>query len=308
MPLVEITAKAPSKKSIAPRPIERVLHVLDEKGQPIAKFEVMVHSPSGGGQAWTKSARGLIQLMDQLPPVFDVIVRADGYASVIKRFAGDERDKLAHGEATITIPPGEQAMLRFHLPEGLAWPPNALPDVYFANCEGEARSVRNPDNRKSYETLGNKSALDYNMLNVRHRASGDFSFQLTSDMPPIYVAIHVPGFLQSFEAGPFTAKDVKQGVLTIDVPKPASLKISFDPGASSAEDRPFKTAGFVLGLKIGDSSSFISLARQSDSLELQPLTFIDLPPGKYWIRCATVSNAPAPTARRHRKARSRPFF
>ncbi len=77
--------------------------------------------------------------------------------------------KLSHGKKTL---------LRFRLPEGMQWPEDILPETYFQDCAEEIRVMRDPDNRKNIAKLGNKTALDFNMLNVHSEAPGEFSFQL----------------------------------------------------------------------------------------------------------------------------------
>jgi beta-lactamase regulating signal transducer with metallopeptidase domain/thiol-disulfide isomerase/thioredoxin len=291
MPKVEVVAK-PAAHPAADTHRGPGLRVVDEQGKPLEKVEVMVHSPSGGGYSWTENPGGNVLFPSSIfPPVFDVVVRADGYASVIQRFTGDDREKLLRGDATLTVPRGDMVQLRFRLPEELSWPQDVLPEVFFEPCVHEVQIMRNPANRKSYEASGDKTALDFNMLNVHREMSGEFSFQLAPDTPPFYVGIHAPGFLRCFDAGPFTAKDVKNGVLTVDVPKPASLELSFDPGAGDAAERPFKSTAVHVLMQIPGKSSYIELTNQTDNLDIKPLKFTDLPPANYRVMFRTLPDS-----------------
>src|SRR5207248_8393914 len=123
----------------------------------------------------------------------------------VVRFQAEQLNKLRQGEATITMQRGERVELRFHLPEGLTWPSNILPEAYFADYRERAGIMRQPANRQRGETSS------FNLLNLRPIGSGCFELRLTADTPPFYVAIHAPGFLQHFECGPFRLADAKKG-------------------------------------------------------------------------------------------------
>ena len=278
MPKVEVVAK-PAAHQAADTHRDPGLRVVDEQGKPVEKVEVMVHSPSGGGYSWAKNPGGNVLFPSSIfPPVFDVVVHPDGYASVIKRFTGDDREKLLRGETSLTVPRGDKVQLRFHLPAGLSWPTEAMPQVYFDACQDAVRDERE-----------DKTALDYNMLNVHPEQVGEFSFQLAPETPPFYVGIHVPGFLQCFDAGPFSLNDVKDGVLTVDVPKPASLELSFDPGMEKPAARPFKTTAVEVMMRIpGNSRYTSSLNLLTNNLDSGPIKFTDLPPANYLVKLRTL--------------------
>jgi len=228
---------------------DRILRVVDQKGAPVAKFDVEIYGGDNSRWAyWRAGKAGSLAVSDMMlsspnehvpsePPkvskqVFIVLVRADGYASTIAQFDGQERERLLRGEAKIVMWRGERVELRFRLPEGLVWPHDLLPDTYFDDLKDGVRTILSPGNRKGREPL------DENMLGVRSNDHGAFELRLAPDKP-FYVTIYSPGFLQHFEAGPFTLADAKEGVLEIELPRPASLDVRVDVANENVDVAPF---------------------------------------------------------------------
>jgi thiol-disulfide isomerase/thioredoxin len=210
----------------------------------------------------------------------DVVVRADGYASALFRLEGEQFNKLRRGEAVITLRRGKKVELRFRLPEGMSWPKGVLPEVYFDALEESVRIMRQPANRKG------GSVPDFNLLNVREIGAGRFEARLSEETPPFHVAIHAPGFLQHFEAGPFTLADAREGVLPIDVPRPGGLDIRFDPKADRADKVPFQgVAVQVLRQISGDT--YLTVATDIAPSIRHRLELSDLSPGSYAVSVRT---------------------
>ncbi len=112
--------------------------------------------------------------------------------------------------------------------------------------------------------------------------------QLALDTPPFTVGVHVPGFLQAFDAGPFTAMDVKGGTITIELPKPATLQLAFDPGKGEAAARPFKSTIVQVMQQIPHTSQAVTLTDSNVNLDSKPLTLSDISPGEYSFFFHTV--------------------
>ncbi len=162
----------------------------------------------------------------------------------------------------------------------MTWPKDALPETYFNDLEEQVRIMRQPANRRPGRVL------DFNILNVRAVGAGRFELRLASETPPFHVAVHVPGFLRYFEAGPFTLADVKEGVLEIAVPRPASLDIRFDPGQDKADKLPFKGAWLqVLRQLQGDS--YLEVATEDAPAAGHKFKLTDLSPGNYLVSVRT---------------------
>jgi hypothetical protein len=295
MPKVEVVEKAGADKQRTPNTDYRA-RVVDDGGGPVATAQATIY----GAWNWKDSAAGVIGIGNPGDPRFfgdenalTVLVRADGYAPAIARFKSEQRSQLQRGEATITMQRGQKVELQFHLPEGLDWPKGVLPEVCFSDCEEKVRIMRQPENRRQREAI-----VDFNIFNVRPIGEGRFEFQLAQETPPFHVAIHTPGFLQFFESGPFALADVKDGILTIDVPRPASLDIRFDPTTSKPDDLPFKgvSMGVMRQLR-GDE--YLSVARDSAASIRHELRLADLAPAPISLALAhnpgrKASNCPTP--------------
>src|SRR5262249_52825363 len=116
--------------------------------------------------------------------------------------------------------------------------------------------------------------------------AGRFEVRLAPDTPPFYLAVHAPGFLQHFEAGPFTLADVQQGALEIDVPRPAALDVRFDPAADHAADLPFQGVSFYVLRQI-QANSYLEVATDAAASVRHELKLTDLAPGTYLVGVGT---------------------
>jgi RNA polymerase sigma factor (sigma-70 family) len=288
MPKLEVIAKPATSPPISDKDYRA--RVVDEAGKPLPRFQAMLDTASNGYIRWREGRNGLIGLGHVGDPrfgldgeVIDLLVRADGHAPGLARFAGKDREKLRQGKATIALKRGEKVELRFRLPDGLTWPKNTMPEAYFTDFEERVRPMRQPTNRRRGE-------VDFNMLNLRPAGAGRFECRLAEDTPPFHVAIHVPGFLQCFEAGPFTLASFKQGVLEIDVPRPATLDIRFDPGTARADALPFKGVALVVYRQI-QGNSYLDVATVFAAGHKHALELTDLAPGSYLVSVRTQPKA-----------------
>jgi thiol-disulfide isomerase/thioredoxin len=100
------------------------------------------------------------------------------------------------------------------------------------------------------------------------------------------VGIHAPGFLQYFDAGPFTLADVKQGVLAIDVPRPASLDLRFDPTSRSADALPFQAVAFTVMRQL-EGDAYLDVATDVAAAVQHKRKLTDLAPGHYLVSVGT---------------------
>ena len=259
------------------------LRVVDEDGKPLSKLEAMVHTADAGYGRWVEGHDGMVFLggaWQYRGAALQVLVRADGYAPTVARFAGQQRDELSNGEAAITLRRGQKVQLRFNLPKDMTWPKGTLPEAYFDDLQERVRMMRQPSNRR-----GNVVS-DFNMLNLREVGEGRFEFWLAADTPRFHVAVHAPGFLQYFETGPFTLADVKNGKLEIDVPRPATLDVSFEPGEHPGTDIPFKSASVDVNWQL-QGNSFLNVTSAANPSLTPRLKVTDLAPGHYFVSVRT---------------------
>ena len=302
MPTVEVVAK-PRRERNGPKVPGRggrpaapdakagtSLRVVDEQGNPIPKFEIKVWTAVRGSSIWLIGSDGQIAQnqpmwgFDEVEAI-DVTVRAAGYASTIKHFAGPERDKLLRGEATVVMRHGEEVQVRFRLPPGVKWPDGLKPDLYFDDLKNDVRIMWQPSNRLAYRETG---LPDFDMLNVASEEPGTATVRLASDTAPFRVAIYSPGFLQLFECGPFTMADVKAGILEIGVENPAALDVHFDVGGADVGKLPFDSARISVMWKIPETSnSYLVVASPEGTEPQQELRIADLPAGDYMVSVRT---------------------
>jgi thiol-disulfide isomerase/thioredoxin len=217
--------------------------------------------------------------------VIDLLVRADGYASTIERFAGDKLAALSDPNTKVTLKRGRPVELRLETTDGVKLPDDLKPEVYFADIEWRTSIMRQPANRDRYAK--GAAELDFNML-VKPKGTGKFELQLADDTRPFFVAIHHDGFLRFFEAGPFTMADVKDRVLTVKVPRPARLDLKFDVSAAKDDALPKGIRFDVLMKRAGNSGGYLQIAQEKrESVKDASLSITDLTPGEYHYMAVT---------------------
>jgi thiol-disulfide isomerase/thioredoxin len=260
-----------------------VVRVIDEQGHPVPAFEMKL-GPSGHPEGnWVVGASGQIQWPGYLTPedgAIEAVVRADGFASTLSHFAGADRKKLLAGNAIITMHKGEKVELQFRLPQGLDWPAKLTPEVYFADQQSGVRIMWQPANRRNMKK--GPSALDFNFLNAKRTDAGGFALQLAAGGEAFYVGVHSPGFLQFFERGPFTLADASNGVVLVDVPKPAVLEVNFEPGSETA-GLPFDLTTLLVLQKDAYASSYEEVMSRQGDTRRQTLRLADLAPAEYQV-------------------------
>ena len=205
---------------------------------------------------------------------------------MVQRFKGEQIAKLIAQQNTIVLRRGQSIELRSQLPVGAAWPESFRPEVYFDKIQHRLQMMRQPSNRKLY--AADAPELDFGML-VELVKPGVFTIRLAEDTPPFFVGIHSPGFLQFFDAGPFTKADAKDGVLTVQIPRPAALHIHFDV-PDDIKTLPFNNVGFSVLRRIpGSSNAYLFVASESNESAELDATISDLAPGEYRTSIQTTA-------------------
>jgi len=282
LPKVEIVAKANARTDLS-KVTDLRIRAVDEEGKPVSKLQAMIHTAEAGYGPWVDGGDGIVFLGgpgQYRAAALDVLVRADGFATGVARFEGEQRDKLSKGEATITLLRGNPVQLQFHLPQGMTWPKGTLPETYFDNMQERVRIMRQSVNRRS------DVVVDFNILNLREMGDGRFEFRLAQETPRFHAAIHAPGFLQFFEGGSFTRADVKSGSLEIELPSPAAMEVSFEPGEHARAEGPFKSASLHLMRQL-QGDSYLTVATSAGGTLTPKLKVTDLAPGNYLVDVRT---------------------
>jgi thiol-disulfide isomerase/thioredoxin len=268
------------------------LRVVDEQDRPVPRFEVSILTADHGSLSWQTGREGRITL-DLLVGLresqrIDFVVKAEGYASTVARYSGPDREQLLAGKASVALRQGEEVELRLGWPQGMTVPPGLQPEVYFDDYRHRARIMWQLENHRD---PGNRV---FEQVGLRTGTSGRFLFRLARESPPFYVAIHAPGLLRIFERGPFTLADVKNGVLAVDVEKPAELDVSFDPGPGDAERLPFTEATITVMRKEPGTESvgpYLSVATTEAHSQRPELRLADLSPGDYQVNVRTTARS-----------------
>jgi thiol-disulfide isomerase/thioredoxin len=96
--------------------------------------------------------------------------------------------------------------------------------------------------------------------------------------------------LQFFEAGPFTEKDIQDGVLEIDVPRPTGVNVIFDSSDTAVPDLPFESVQIDVSWRIPGNSRVCSVTNPRDKAA-PTLRLTDLAPGTYRVLVSTSPKA-----------------
>lgn len=268
------------------------LRVIDEAGEPVAEFEAMWNTADKGNCQWIQGSNGRTKFytlgaLDEIKAI-DLLVRADGYAPAIVRLSGEEIESFLLGKYELKLERGEPIRLRFRMPEGMEWPAGLQPEVYFVDMEPKARMMRNPNNRERRAP----EAYDFHLVGEERQNSEGISLRLDANTPAFKVAVHAPGFLQGFEAGPFQASDAKEGVIDITIPRPAKLELSFEVPKGQASDLPFDKVGLMVGRQYSRDPGFYPVVNSAVDAADARLTLDDIAPGDYLVIVSTVPREP----------------
>jgi thiol-disulfide isomerase/thioredoxin len=291
------------------------LRVVDDHGQDVPKFQIMLEPDTGLAQ-WHPGVEG-ITVLEVVPKSgtelksLQLVVRADGFASKSGVFTGDELTKLLQGKTILTLAPGNEVELKVHFPEQIELPTNFFPEVYPEPWQSRIRSARVAI-ETHIQMASRLSAVNrrlvppedppVNLLNVQASESKKFTLRLAPDSASFNVGVHCPGVVRDFDAGPFTAANVKDGVLMVEVPQPASLDVNLDL-AGEVPSKAFQSCYLYVRMQ-HPNGNIDNVATQTLLSEIKPLHLTDLPAGTYTI---TMLATPARSASVGDAARARPF-
>jgi len=260
------------------------IKVVDDTGATVERYDVMWHTADTGYCRWSTGASTSFPDTPIDANVVDVLVRADGYATTVRRFTADSLADLRAGKATITLHRGQKVQLKLNLPKGMRVPGDFLPQIYHPQFAGRVRSMWQPVNLRN-----GRSKPDFNFLNVSRLSDRVFSFRLPREQTPFLVAFQHPGWLQFYEIGPLSNRDVKNGVLEIDVPRPATIEVSLDTGDTDPAQLPFEDA--LVGVHWpnpgGSEGSFYSATWDERIKPGKTRVFSDFGPGRFMVEIRT---------------------
>jgi len=270
------------------------IKVIDDTGAAVERYDIMWHTADSGYSLWsTRASKSFpdaaidANAVDVLAAtdakVVDVLVRADGYATTVRRFTGDSLADLRAGKATITLRRGQKVKLKLNLPNGMEAPDDFLPQIYYPQFAWRVRMMWQPVNLRN-----GHSKPDFNFLNVSRTSDRVFSFRLPKEQTLFLVAFQHPGWLQFYEIGPLSNRDVKNGLLEIDVPRSAKLEVRLDTGGTDPAQLPFEDALVeVLWPNPGSEGSSYSTTWDERIKMGETRVFSDLGPGRFRVEIRT---------------------
>lgn len=252
------------------------IRVVDEAGEPVSAFDILVLTPGATGEAWASSSDGKAEVGEEAvrDAVIDVAIRSPDFAPFSQQFDGEAKAKLLSGDEAIKLVRGEEVRLRLKPAEGVTLPADLQPIVYLQSAGQRRMMMWAPKTAEQAKT-------DPQILSLKAVGDGEYVLHLAKETRPIFVSIHAPGFLRFFETGPFTLDDVKEGVLEVEVPAPATVKSGLvidDAG----EAVPFEKVEFsLLGMNPRHRSYFMVSTETKSSAEAGSFEVKELPPGTY---------------------------
>ncbi|UCE46874.1 MAG: TlpA family protein disulfide reductase [Phycisphaerales bacterium] len=259
------------------------IKVVDNTGTEVEHCEMMWHTADSGYCRWQAGDGKFSDRPSYNADVVDVLVRADGYATAVRRFSGDSLADFRAGRATITLQRGEEVRLKLNVPDGMNVPDDFLPQMYFPQFAWRVRGMWQPVNLRD-----RRDKPDFNMLNVSRISDGLYSFRLPRERTPFLVAFQHPGWLQFYEVGPLSNLAVRDGVLEIDVPRPVTIEVTLDTGNVNAARLPFKDALINIHWPNPKTDgSFYSTTWNERITPGQTRAFSDLGPGSYSVEVRT---------------------
>ena len=265
-----------------------VLRIAEGDGKPIEQFEVMIHTADQGYENWQEGISGKFDLLGlrhrySKSAAIDVVVRADGYASVVRSFQGAAKEELVANGAEIVLERARELRLMLRPAQGMELPKDVMPQVYFPELAWRVEVMWQPQNLRIQQP-------DFDMLNVQRKqdAAPEFVFRLPSEPREFLVAIYHPGWLRYYKVGPFTRADFNDDVLTLKIPRPGNIAGKLHWGDRDAAGLPFTRVNFELMRQLqAGGNSYLSVASEQSTLDKPSLSVADLAPGNYMMMIRT---------------------
>jgi thiol-disulfide isomerase/thioredoxin len=260
------------------------IKVVDESGAVVQRYEMVWHTADSGYCRW-QAGDNIAGELPREADVVDIVVRADGCATEVRRFEGETLAKLRADGATITLQRGDEVQLELNVPDGMAVPDDFLPQTYFPDFAWRVRMMWQPVNLR-----GDRVAPDFNMLGVSRVSDRVYRLRLAKEQAPFLVAFNHPGWLRFYEVGALSSRDVKQGVLEIDVPRPVTIQVTLDTGTADAAQLPFEDAVVQVAWANPETEGAVYSATWDERIQPNGTrTFSDLGPGQFSVTIRTIA-------------------
>lgn len=266
-------------------PVSVALQVSDSSGAPVPLFEANTcYEWQWGG--WARGCDGKLELdtskfffaRDALVKRCEVFIRAPGLAPCVVPI------NEPHGriERQVTLTTGKRITLALHSDSGLI-PESLTPIVYYPQHESLIRMSQ----RREKGTVKYRLSKFY-PTEVTVVRAGLYTFLVDDSLPELCLFFDEPDFLREYSAGPFTKSDLATGAIALELPRTASLAVSFSPSDSKASEQPYGACGVNIMRFIPGSEGCLEMVHTewSETTALSA-TVKGLLPGKYSIIAST---------------------
>ncbi len=282
------------------RKINLMLTVNDADGNPVPKFEAMLHIYHEGYVQWQPGKDGKIHfgaddtrsLYIRNDKNFQVIVRAPDLAPAFLnlQYTG------VLMEQTATLTPGHLIKLSVQTADGRAIPKKVVPLVVFTDYAGRLRAMRQPQNIRPGRVF------DFEISKVRCVDKGRYQFRVPTKIPPFFLAIHEPGFMRSIETKVISESELADGRIEWQLPAPAKLNIRFE--FTDTDERPqYDFSSVRIASHIPDAAKYYTVWLQKYNNIDFNTTLDDLPPNNYWLTMDLIPKKQQDVSGKDNKAR-----
>lgn len=268
---------------LAGKDVDLLLRVLDSRGDPVPRFEVMLHTHEHGYNQWATGTDGEIDfhyrpggpppLLTGSDPHFQVVVRAPELAPTILHL----ENTGSRMQETVRLTPGRLIELLVRTAGGDPPPESVDPAVVYEDFASRVRALRQPQNARRGLTI------DFEMSKVERTGPGRYRFRVPIDPPPFRLVIHEPGFMRSLESATISEEDLSDNRIEWQLATPARLHIRFD--ASDGNDLPaYRQRRAQVLSRCPETGTYYTVwLDQSETLSFEK-ELPDLPPGRYMAR------------------------
>ena len=261
------------------RKINLLLTVNDSDGNPVPKFEAMLHTYHEGYIQWQPGKDGKIHfgaddtqsLYIRNDKNFQVIVRAPDLAPAFLNL-----EYRGSTEQTVTLTPGHLIELSVKTADGRAIPKNLIPLVVFTDFSGRVRMMWQPQNIRPGEVF------DFEMSKVNCIDKGLYQFRVPAKTRSFFLAIHEPGFMRLIESKEISEDELADRRIEWQLPEPAKVDIKFK--LPDTCERPEYDYSLVrIASHIPDVGKYYTVWQQKNDTISFNATLDDLPPNDYWL-------------------------
>lgn len=214
-----------------------------------------------------------------------IFVRAPGFLTAYRPIeigSGRQIEK-------IQLKRGRTVTLTIRTADGRALPEDLSPLVMFEDYRKPAAWSwqRDRETREEFRPLSN-------WLSLQRVNNGNFKFQASEAFPPLYVHIDHRDVLRCYESEALDWEDMKDGKVTITLPKPGSLTATIDfPAKIDPAELPIRSFHVNANRPLDpDSSTIFPIKNESYERSDFDFRLKNIAPGKFYIYLRTEGEVP----------------